>query len=143
LAKLLSNESTIKLTTKGPYNGMFGSKLTLPKDSETSEGFSIDVPVKLSTMIASGFVVLKVVSENGEHLIVLDARKDVATDYAEKTARDLDYLCCLDIPSTDPEDTQNMNKNTLSGGRPVVFLARRHIGWNRLIGLCTDNIIFG
>jgi hypothetical protein len=40
-----------------------------------TNGFSIDVPVQLSTMLASGFIVLKVVSVKGEHLICKDIRK--------------------------------------------------------------------
>lgn len=50
----------------------------------TSEGFAIDEPVQLSTMLASGFVILKVASHHGEHLICLDARKRSGVDYAKQ-----------------------------------------------------------
>ncbi|ORY68373.1 uncharacterized protein BCR38DRAFT_481860 [Pseudomassariella vexata] len=124
LPKLLSDESSIKFVTKGPCNGRFGSKLRPPQDGDVSEGdvsteFSIDEPVKLSTMMASGFIIFKVVSENGEYLIVLDATKNAATGHAERKAQNLKYLCCLDLPSMDPEDTQNMNEKALSGRKPV------------------------
>jgi hypothetical protein len=68
LSYLLHGERTNILTTRGPYNGMFG------RTTEGSGGFSIDVPVQLSTMLASGFIVLKVVNTMGEHLICEDVR---------------------------------------------------------------------
>ncbi|KAK0109762.1 hypothetical protein ONS95_002438 [Cadophora gregata] len=71
LTNLLHNERNTTLITKGPYNGMFDRRA-----ESGSEGFSIDVPIQLSTMIASGFVILKVLSVKGERLICLDVRKD-------------------------------------------------------------------
>ncbi|KLU85047.1 hypothetical protein MAPG_04079 [Magnaporthiopsis poae ATCC 64411] len=40
-----------------------------------TEGFIIDVPTHLSTMVASGLLVFKVLNESGEHLVCLDTRK--------------------------------------------------------------------
>ncbi|KAK6829775.1 hypothetical protein PG987_010359 [Apiospora arundinis] len=94
LAKLLSNEEALLLKTKGPFNGMFNP------EQRHGTGFSIDEPLRLSTMIASGFLILKVASKAGEHLICLDVRKPL--DYAANNARDLRYLSCLDIPNRDP-----------------------------------------
>jgi hypothetical protein len=39
-------------------------------------GFAIDQPVHLLTMLASGFVVLKVLNGKGEHLICMDLQKE-------------------------------------------------------------------
>jgi hypothetical protein len=69
LMNLLHNERDNILKTRGPFNGMFG------RQAEGPDGFSIDVSVKLSTMLASGFIMLKVINEKGEHLICEDVRK--------------------------------------------------------------------
>ena len=71
LMNLLQEERANTLRTKGPYNSMFGRR------SEDGGGFAIDEPTGLITMLASGFVVLKVVNEKGEHLICLEVRKGV------------------------------------------------------------------
>lgn len=63
LMYLLHGERQHILKTRGPYNGMFFNR-----ESQALR-FSIDVPVQLSTMLASGFLVLKVINEEGEHLI--------------------------------------------------------------------------
>jgi len=69
LMNLLHGERDNILRTRGPFNGMFG------RQAQGTDGFSIDVPVKLSTMLASGFIMLKVINEKGEHLICEDVRK--------------------------------------------------------------------
>ena len=69
LMYLLVEEQTTPLRTKGPYNGMFSRK------TEDSSGFSIDEAAHISTVLASGFIVLKVLDEAGEHLTCLDVRK--------------------------------------------------------------------
>ncbi|KAH8782146.1 hypothetical protein BGZ57DRAFT_951891 [Hyaloscypha finlandica] len=70
LMYLLQEESRSILWTRGPYNGMFERKV-----KEGAAGFSIDIPIELSTLIDSGFVMLKVRNERGEHLVCLDVRK--------------------------------------------------------------------
>jgi hypothetical protein len=140
LAKLLSNEMNTTLITKGPYNGMFKRK-----SESSSEGFSIDEPVKLSTMLASGFIILKVISNNGEHLICLDARKKTKVDWAHKKANSMSYLCCLDMPSNDGDEWsfQKENKPSTKGPKHVFYLREAAIGWHRLIGLYTADAVFG
>jgi len=69
LSFLLQEERRNILVTRGPYNGMFS------KTEESEGGFAIDEPPSLSTMLHSGFVVLKVANEKGEHLICMDVRK--------------------------------------------------------------------
>ncbi|KAI4644515.1 hypothetical protein J4E93_006420 [Alternaria ventricosa] len=73
LTSLLHNERDTTLITKGPYNGMFDRRA-----ESGNEGFSIDIPVHLSTMLASGFIVLKVLSVKGERLICLDEEDNEA-----------------------------------------------------------------
>ncbi|KAF2204159.1 hypothetical protein GQ43DRAFT_460999 [Delitschia confertaspora ATCC 74209] len=68
LSYLLQEERRNILLTRGPYNGMFTSKTE-------NDGFAIDEPPHLSTMLHSGFVLLKVANEKGEHLVCMDVRK--------------------------------------------------------------------
>jgi hypothetical protein len=86
------------LKTCGPYNGMFlpNSGEGNDKAADSGEGFSIDVPVETSTMMASGFVVLKVQNERGEHLICLDARPGGLGGSASK-GKMSEYVGCLDV----------------------------------------------
>ncbi len=87
---LLHNEWKTPLITRGPHNGIFQRAAT------EEDGFSIDEPVHLSTMLASGFVVLKVPNEKGEHLIFIDVRKGAEMDVALKNETGK-HLACLGI----------------------------------------------
>jgi hypothetical protein len=136
LMKLLHEERAIALLTKGPYNGMFDKKSDPP-----AEGFAIDEPVRVSTMLASGFIVLKVVSNQGEHLICLDARKKSGVDYADSNAPKLMYLSCDEIPSNEAEDTAGQKSSKTS--KTVLHLSRNGIGWHKLIGLFVGDAVFG
>ncbi|EXJ91829.1 hypothetical protein A1O3_00379 [Capronia epimyces CBS 606.96] len=90
LMYLLLEEQVTTLRTKGPYNGMFSRR------SEDVSGFTIDEPTHISTMLASGFVVLKVLNEFGEHLVCLDVRKGTKGEapWLHQTRR---YLACMDL----------------------------------------------
>lgn len=133
LMKLLHNERSLNLLTRGAHNGMFSRQSDSP-----SEGFSIDEPVKLSTMLKSGFIILKVISHQGEHIICLDARKESYLDYADSDTSRLTYLSCLEIPV--PEETAE-RKGRKSPN--VLYLQRNSIGWNKLVGLFVGEMVFG
>jgi hypothetical protein len=70
LSYLLLHESKSILRTRGPYNGLFRRKA-----SPGEAGFSINRPIHISTIMASGFVPLKILNIDGEHIIFLDVRK--------------------------------------------------------------------
>ena len=129
LTKLLHYEKTAILRTTGPYNGMFTRK------AENQEGFSIDVPVQLSTLLASGFVILKVLSDEGEHLILLDARKDSLLDSAYTSERMVRYISCLDIRKKDVRDDGVNLKSKEKGAGKILFLTENHLRWNKVLGL--------
>lgn len=155
LTSLLHNERNTTLITKGPYNGMFERRA-----ESGNEGFSIDIPIQLSTMIASGFVVLKVLSVKGERLICLDVRK--GSEWGEGAAmshRRVDYLTC-----TDPEDEADIRgsvqgdagSNTKvhpggmkgdmqedAGRAKVLRLTRVHFMWTRVLGVYVRDSLFG
>ena len=129
LLKILSEENDTTLLTTGPYNGMFSR----PAEG-TSSGFSINHPVHLTTMLASGFVILKVLSIEGEHLICLDARKKVRNDYASSSSEACMYLSCIDMPN-------NADSSRKEG--EVLYLRNHHIKWHKVVGLYFANAVFG
>jgi hypothetical protein len=70
MSYLLLHEPKSILRTRGPYNGLFRRKAN-PGEA----GFSINRPTHISTVMASGFVPLKILNIDGEHVIFLDIRK--------------------------------------------------------------------
>ncbi|KAJ4375369.1 hypothetical protein N0V83_002455 [Neocucurbitaria cava] len=137
LMKLLHNERAITLVTRGPYNGMFDRKSEVP-----SEGFAIDEPVQLSTMLASGFIILKVISYHGEHLICLDARKRSFLDFANSEASmSMNYLSCLEMSSGEAEES--MSRKPSKASKTVLYLSRNNIGWHQMAGLFVGDAVFG
>ncbi|KAK4454917.1 hypothetical protein QBC34DRAFT_490050 [Podospora aff. communis PSN243] len=63
---LLSSEDELPILTKVPYNGMFARS--------DSGGFSIDVKPTIGILVASGFLVVQVLTERGPALVCLDLR---------------------------------------------------------------------
>ena len=129
LLYLIHNEPKHTLTMSGPLSGIFKRKL------EDVKGFVIDVPVHLSTMLASGYLIFKVLNEKGEHLICIDVRVGVRGI----TSRSIEnYKASMDIGRDDDlERKRNYDGETrdCSGNREkVIFLARHEFGWNRMLG---------
>lgn len=101
LAYLLVEEQNTTLRTKGPYNGMFARR------TDDFDGFAIDEAAHTSTMLASGFVLLKVLNEFGEHLICLDVRKGTK-GLAPWLYETDEYLACMDLENL--KDTRASRK---------------------------------
>lgn len=162
LMYLLLEERGNTLQTRGPYHGMF-----LRQAESGSGGFSIDVAVRLSTMLASGFVLLKVSNEYGEHLICLDVRKGSRGE-APVTGKADKYLAYLDIGkdveyymSTSTNQQQGQVEGTTSsdstrsriGGRKskiearalkkVKKLKKEEIRWFKVLGIYVKDEQFG
>ena len=151
LMRLLHGERENILKTRGPFNGMFTRK------SEGAEGFSIDEPLKLSTMLASGFIVLKVRNETGEHLICADIRKGTGfgqfvVDSKEK------YLAYKDLDSEESDEQSEDGKAALSldeenpvsrktrgkGHNGKIFLLREeNFRFKKVIGVYVRDSLFG
>jgi len=138
LLNLLHEEYLNTLRTKGPYNGMFGRK------SDDSNGFAIDEAVDLSTMIASGFVILKVLNEFGEHLICLDIRRGTQSQQPEKGLWG-DYLACMDIGKDIMFDTldQGLGQRKRKSDDKVKKLSVKSFRWNKVLGLYIQDSKFG
>ncbi|KAI9780750.1 MAG: hypothetical protein M1839_006537 [Geoglossum umbratile] len=147
LMNLLHEEENGILITRGPYNGMFGRKTT-----ETGSGFSIDSPVHLSTMLASGFVVLKVINELGEHLICEDVRKG-APARSIPSGGDQEYISYMDIGKDavgdEPDEMDEMNEKHSMGkaaeaaSQKVLRLSMKKFTWKKIAGLYIHDSKFG
>jgi hypothetical protein len=66
---LLRNDHK-RFYTTGEYNSLF-----LRTALESADGFAIDYPLKLPTLLACGFLVFMVASEDGVHLICIGGKK--------------------------------------------------------------------
>jgi hypothetical protein len=142
LTKLLYNERNTTLVTRGPYNGMF-SRRAEANEASGSDGFSIDVAVQLSTMLASGFVILKVLSSSGEHLITLDVRKGTDSDFACHDGVGVKYLACLDLGKRDfDEDEDDILENSLKTPA-VLYLLHGSLHYTKVLGLYICDSLFG
>jgi hypothetical protein len=140
LTNLLHNERDITLITKGPYNGMFDRRA-----ESGSDGFSIDIPIDLSTMLASGFVILKVLSVKGERLICLDVRKGSEWGIgAAMRLRRVEYLTCTDLEAEGDEisfEPRDRPQATSKG--KVLRLTRVQFSWTRVLGVYIRDSSFG
>ena len=162
LLNLLHEERLNTLRTKGPYNGMFGRR------ADDANAFAIDEAVELSTMLASGFVLLKVLNEFGEHLICLDVRKGTSGQAPEKGVWG-EFLACLDIGKDimydtldqpqEQEDSQDEKKKKKkkktttkkstrqrkgkTSEEKVKKLGRVSFRWNKVLGLYVNDSKFG
>ncbi|KAK6364505.1 hypothetical protein LTS17_012128 [Exophiala oligosperma] len=139
LTKLLYDERNTTVVTRGPYNGMFSRK----PDGLGSDGFSIDVPAQLSTMLVSGFIILKVLSSTGEHLITLDVRKGTELDYAAHDGVDLKYLACLDLGKRDFDDEEEEQSPKPKADRRVLYLVENKVHYTKVLGLYVCDALFG
>ena len=90
IAKLLHEEHATILRTRGPYNSAFKRK--------ADDGFSIDVPLTMWTMLLSGLIMVQVVTPDGRALACLDVRRGqkyaCVHDSNRKNASEL--LVCVD-----------------------------------------------
>lgn len=67
LALLLQEESSTPLQTRGPYNTVFSRK------ENGGNGFSIDQPLSIRTMLLSGLIMIQVQAiYHGKFLVCLD-----------------------------------------------------------------------
>lgn len=129
------------LKTKGPYNGMF-----LSNTEERGQGqFAIDVPTRLSTMYASGFIVLKMLNEDGEHLVVVDARKGASESSARNECSD-EKLCHLRLDQ-DMAKLDDLHSDYGSAKpsktEPVLQLRMEKFWMKKIVGFYIRDVKFG
>ncbi|KAF2098987.1 hypothetical protein NA57DRAFT_56618 [Rhizodiscina lignyota] len=82
LLYLLHNEMKNPIAFRGPYKTIFSK-------CSSSSGLSIDEPINHSTLVAAGFMVLKVANEETEYLLFRDIRDDRFADPEEHLICDI------------------------------------------------------
>ena len=150
LMNLLHEERENALITKGPFNGMFSRK-----SEKSGAGFAVDESVRLPTMLASGFVLLKVVNEMGEHLICIDVRKGVQGVGTLKQTNEKP-LACIDIGRDELQDAMtdrsfdaakkvwpSLKGFTRKPLEKVMRLTESELRYNKVLGLYIKDSRFG
>ncbi|TGZ79160.1 hypothetical protein EX30DRAFT_365477 [Ascodesmis nigricans] len=123
IAKLLHEESTSILQTRGPHN--------FPFRRTADTGFSIDVPITMWTMCLSGLIVIQVVTPEGnDALACLDVRR--GTEYAVfvhdyNSVMSRTQLACLELIEK-KQDTKTQYR---------IRLTKQDLQWTRVKGLFT------
>jgi hypothetical protein len=150
---LLHNEWNSLLVSDGPYNGMFRRKTDPRSVSESQnqqrsnapltyrQGFSIDVPVHLITLLASGFIVLKAMNSAGEHLICIDGRKG-GWDAAMQGRRG-HWITCPDYNTDALENVHGSGINEKDINRKIHMLRRVDFRWTKILGIYVKDSRFG
>ncbi|KAF8250455.1 hypothetical protein K440DRAFT_618962 [Wilcoxina mikolae CBS 423.85] len=120
LAKLLNDEKSTMLQTRGPHNSPFKRK--------SEDGFSIDEPLSMWTMLMSGLIMVKVATPQGEALVCLDVR--MGTNIAMIRELNLptdkkEYLCC----------NKSIPQDVVKGTQQRLPVTQTQLQWYRIIGL--------
>ncbi|KAK8071383.1 hypothetical protein PG997_011586 [Apiospora hydei] len=153
----LQRDVSSRFVTQGPYNGVFKRQLNLDRkgDSEKENeeevrsvaslvqtgGFAIDKPIDLWTMMAAGFIVLKVLNAQGEHLICIDGRK--GNFDAARPDHSAAWLTCRDFNEVALERAHDSRKMESSHKREVYMLQRVEFRWTKVLGVYVKDSTFG
>lgn len=134
---LLLEEWATVLQTRGSFNGMFKRKV------EDTSGFAIDKAVHISTLFASGFVVVKVFETMGEHLVCLDARR---TSHRLLLDTRMTCLACVDLEKYD-ESSDHLPGDSKTGSAQnrgmVKQLKKSKVDIERIMGIYISDSYFG
>lgn len=153
----LQRDASSRFVTQGPYNGVFRRQLNLDrkgrrrtereheKDSVASlvqtGGFVIDKPIDLWTLMAAGFIMLKVLNADGEHLVCIDGRKG-GWD-AARQGREGNWLTCPDFNEYAQEKAHGEAKIGTGNKREVFTLERMTFRWTKVLGVYVQKSRFG
>lgn len=123
LARLLHDESISRLRTRGPYNCVFSRK------TESDDGFSIDRPLSIRTMLLSGLIMIQVQSAHqGEFLACLDLRK--GTEYkfidSNNVLEEEEHIISEKLTAKDLQ---------ISGVNHIPLTSGTSKRWNKVIGI--------
>ncbi|KAI1206714.1 uncharacterized protein F4807DRAFT_220998 [Annulohypoxylon truncatum] len=129
IAKLLHDErGGGVLKTRGPYNKVF-----LQHGSD--EGFSIDCPLHMTTLLLSGLIMLKVVTPRGHALVCLDARRGTELKVVEHQGSEAqEHLVCDDINRL--QDQQRWKKP--QDKMRLQLVKSKELKWKRVQGVYKD-----
>lgn len=121
IAKLLHEERTTILHTRGPYNFAFTRR--------SDDGFSIDVPLTMWTMLLSGLIMAQVMTPQGYALVCLDVRRGTKYSCVGHQVSSVDAkekLVCLDPTTSQKRGT---------GKHHLFSLQKKEIDWMSVQGL--------
>ncbi|KAK1240273.1 hypothetical protein MKX08_007715 [Trichoderma sp. CBMAI-0020] len=129
MAKLLHDErGGSELKTRGPYNKAF-----LQRDS--TDGFSIDCPLQMKTLLLSGLIMLKVVTPRGHALVCLDARRGTELKVVEHQGNQAqEHLICEDIHRL--QDRRGKKKS--EDKTRLQLMRSKELKWKRVQGVYGD-----
>ncbi|KAF4945604.1 hypothetical protein FGADI_11785 [Fusarium gaditjirri] len=121
LAKILQDESISILQTRGPYNTVFNRK--------SEDGFSIDRPLSIWTMLLSGLIMIEVESTRGRSLVCLDLRRGTKYEMIDNMCiyepQGEEFIHCSRLPNEkDGEAHGDPNRIRLRKGNLVWLRAR-------------------
>ncbi|KAH8894368.1 hypothetical protein GQ53DRAFT_793220 [Thozetella sp. PMI_491] len=136
IAKLLHDDCGDGiLLTRGPFNSVFR------RQTDDSNGFSIDRPVSAGTLMLSGLALLKVVTPRGHAIACLDYRRGTFLTVVEHQGKhEKSRLICDDVNRLNKDNTSKRWRSW-RGPEPV----RLHLGkaedfmWKRVQGLYDFN----
>ena len=137
LAKLLQDESFSCLDTRGPFNAVFKRR--------SGDGFSIDRPISMWTMLISGLIMIEVESMNGRGLVCLDLRrgtkfaviKSVGDYYKCDPENRPTYIYCKRIPERSCKEGEVQGEQ--GDGNPCkLVLNSGDIVWMRALGFYSN-----
>jgi hypothetical protein len=107
LMHVLANERKLSLRVRGPYAMLF-SNLDMER-AKSKSGFAIDVPITLDTVYASGYLVLKVITQAGPRLVFVDGRAGTSAYIATGTTL-RSYVVAEDLEETPREKRQTSQR---------------------------------
>lgn len=137
IAKLLHDDCDESvLQTRGPYNSVFRNRQT--------EGFSIDMAIRQSTLLLSELTMLKVVTAKGSALVCLGSRRK--TEFRailHRPRTQTEYLLCEDIiqaqdrDQAEKESDQGREGSSQAKLPPVKLRLSRAkaVKWKRIQGI--------
>jgi hypothetical protein len=128
---LLRNDIS-KFHTTGEHNSVFRRTALVGHD-----GFAIDCPLKLSTLLACGFLVFMVQREDGTHLICIGGKKRNESVRCGSNTRVL--ACRAPKPSS-----QEKSKSSQENSKVELHFKEEAFSWERSYGLYTNaSMLFG
>lgn len=123
LARLLQEESGTPFQTRGPYNTVFSSK------ASGGDGFSIDQPLNIRTMLLSGLIMIQVQSiYHGSFLVCLDLRRGTEANAVFPSWRSVEV-------GEDRIVSDRLIDEPSKGTMHRIILKKKNIAWGRTIGV--------
>lgn len=131
LAKLIQDDTSSILETRGPYNQVFDGR-------KAGDGFSIDRPIGIWAMLLSGIIMIEVETLDGRRLVSLDVRR--GTKLAVVQNRGDQFYECLyskEGQILDPTVREILGEEG-QGSTTQVQLKRGELTWTRALGLYSN-----